>query len=131
MDHFLNKMKEWSGRYKEDIKTVEDWATERIKELKVWLCKKMHPGKCNIIPHAVIGTRGTRFVIDRIGEYEAKVIVFEGAVEISIPEFKENLIIDRENEAILYSDGTVIFKTRSSLNQLQRYKAFLIAFKFL
>ncbi len=105
------------GRIKVDIeesgsfmRRMKDWGEQKLKELKVWICRKYRRGEgCAVTPWAVIGPRGTSFIIDRKGDYEASIKVLEGSVEIDILDGKKT-VLEARSEAVLYSDGTLDLK---------------------
>lgn len=107
---FKRRIKDWIDKYMEDIKTIKDWGEEELKELKVWMCRKYRRGEgCVKTPWAVVGARGTSFIIDRKGDYEAMVKVLEGLVEIDMI-YGKKVVLEAKNEAFLYSDGTLDLK---------------------
>jgi len=110
LEIFREKLKKWGASYREDLETIQEWFKDEKKQLELWLCKKGQGKKCEKEPRAVIGPRGTYFIIDRQGENEAKIVVLEGQLEITITDKKKAVIVESGYEAIINYDGTIILQ---------------------
>jgi hypothetical protein len=82
-DEYLQKVKGYIERYKEDLKTIKGWAEEKLKKFSIETCRLLWgPNSCSR-PEWVIGIRGTEFTIEREGANTVKISVIEGSVEVT------------------------------------------------
>jgi uncharacterized coiled-coil protein SlyX len=82
-DEYLQKVKGYIERYKEDLKTIKGWAEEKLKKFSIETCRLLWgPNSCSR-PEWVIGIRGTEFTIEREGADTVKISVMEGSVEVT------------------------------------------------
>ena len=82
-DEYLQKIKGYIERYKEDLKTIKGWAEEKLKKFRIETCRLLWgPNSC-YRPEWLIGIRGTEFTIEREGENTIKISVMEGIVEVT------------------------------------------------
>ncbi len=98
LDEYEKKMKEVVEKYKKDIKTTKEWLDEYLKSL---LNKRF---KVNT-PHAVIGVRGTKFVVEVKDIQSSELIVLEGSVEVGSLNGDKVVIVDEGYKVIATKNG--------------------------
>lgn len=110
---YEERIKVWSEKYskeyKEDMERFEQFKKQKLKGLKLYLCEIIRPGRCHY-PQAILGVRGTSFVISRIEGNKVKIVVNEGAVEVNIVNSKEPCLIEQGKEAIIDFYGRINIK---------------------
>jgi len=83
-DEYLQKVKDYIERYKEDLKTIKGWTEEKLKKFGIEMCILLWGhSHCHSRPEWVIGIRGTEFTIEREGANTVKISVKEGIVEVT------------------------------------------------
>lgn len=102
------------------VEKVEDYKkkignemAEKYKELKIWMCKVLEStnpklSECGriLIPHAVIGIRGTEFELERKDD-SAILSVIDGAIEVNFPNENKLYEIKKGEKVEVYFDGRV------------------------
>ena len=111
-DEYLQKVKDYIERYKEDLKTIKGWTEEKMKEYGL----KGHRYSIKTIT-AVLGIRGTEFTVETNKTRFTKISVIEGSVEVSLTGKNEVTEIPEGYEAII--NGEIL--TKRKIEKLEKW----------
>jgi hypothetical protein len=111
-DEYLQKVKDYIERYKEDLKTIKGWTEEKMKEYGL----KGHRYSIKTIT-AVLGIRGTEFTVETNKTRFTKISVIEGSVEVSLTGKNEVTEIPEGYEAII--NGETL--TKRKIEKLEKW----------
>jgi hypothetical protein len=111
-DEYLQKVKDYIERYKEDLKTIKGWTEEKMKEYGL----KGHRYSIKTIT-AVLGIRGTEFTVETNKTGFTKISVIEGSVEVSLTGKNEVTEIPEGYEAII--NGEIL--TKRKIEKLEKW----------
>jgi hypothetical protein len=96
LEEYLQKVKDYIERYKEDLKTIKGWTEEKMKEYGL----KGYRYSIKTIS-AVCGVRGTEFTMETNKTDFTKISVIEGNIEVNLTGKNEVTEIPEGYEAII------------------------------
>lgn len=130
IDEYAKRMKEIIEQYKKDLKTITQLNEEDINELKKYIESEkrrlrkefnilLRPGRRLPEEEPInIGVRGTKFTIEIKDNNTTEVMVFEGTVEISMPEKNKRLSVEAGNKVTIGLDGNIMVE---KITQIKRW----------